>query len=204
VVSDPDGTLAGIIGSTAIPTSVLIDADHNVIAVQIGNYTSVQAALFEILARDPGSYTGHFRPSDYAEPDHFVEIAPFEAAEVLPCSFGETAAGPITGEDFQQVYTFAGQAGDVVSARVDAEPAPSGGYTLEPYVVLLTPEGEYLAESRDFLYEPYAEVQPVTLPEDGAYFVVATRYMGADGISAGEYRLTVTDRGTKPHEDSGD
>jgi hypothetical protein len=75
----------------------------------------------------------------------------------------------------------------------------SAGRDLEPYVVLLTPDGEYLAESRDFLYEPFAQVQEITLPEDGIYFIVATRYMGAVGISAGEYTLTVT-----TDEDSGD
>jgi hypothetical protein len=73
----------------------------------------------------------------------------------------------------------------VISVRMDARRA------LEPYVVLLTPEGDYLAESSDFLYETYAQVQDVTLPEDGVYTVVATRYMGAIGVSAGNYTLTV-------------
>jgi thiol-disulfide isomerase/thioredoxin len=183
VVSDPDGKLAAAVGAVGIPTSILIDEHQNVIAIQIGNYTSVQAALFEILARDPGIYTGHFDPTGRPAPAHFVEIQPVE--ESAPLTYGQTVRGTITGESVQQAYTFEGHAGDVISVRMDARRA------LEPYVVLLTPEGDYLAESSDFLYETYAQVQDVTLPEDGVYTVVATRYMGAIGVSAGNYTLTV-------------
>jgi WD40 repeat protein/thiol-disulfide isomerase/thioredoxin len=184
VVSDPESKLAVAMGTIAIPISVLIDGHQNVIAIQMGKYTSVQAALFEILARDPGAYTGHFDPTGRPAPAHFVEIQPFEESE--PLQYGQSVAGTITSENVQQVYAFEGYAGDVVSVRMDTEQA------LEPYVVLLTPEGDYLAESSDFLYETYAQVQNVTLPEDGVYHVVATRYMGADGVSAGDYTLTVT------------
>jgi thiol-disulfide isomerase/thioredoxin len=184
VVSDPEGTLASAIGTFGIPASILIDEHQNVIAIQIGNYTSVQAALFEILARDPGAYTGHFDPTGQPAPAHFVEVQPVE--EAIPIQYGELVKGMITDESVQQAYTFEGHAGDVISVYMDARPA------LEPYVVLLTPEGDYLAESSDFLYETYAQVQDVTLPEDGVYHIVATRYMGADGVSAGAYTLVVT------------
>ena len=63
---------------------------------------------------------------------------------------------------------------------------------LEPYVVLLAPDGSYLAESSDFLYETFAQVGGVELPEDGMYRVVATRYMGIDGVSSGDFTLTVS------------
>jgi thiol-disulfide isomerase/thioredoxin len=184
VVSDPEGTLASAIGTFGIPASILIDEHQNVIAIQIGNYTSVQAALFEMLARDPEAYTGRFDPAGQPAPAHFVEIQPVEESEAL--SYDGPVAGTITSDNVQQAYAFAGRAGDVVSVRMDAR------QPLEPYVVLLTPEGDYLAESSDFLYETYAQVQDITLPEDGVYTVVATRYMGTDGISAGVYTLTVT------------
>jgi WD40 repeat protein/thiol-disulfide isomerase/thioredoxin len=184
VVSDPEGKLAVTMGTVAIPISILIDEHQNVIAIQIGNYTSVQAALFEILARNPGAYTGHFDPTGRPAPAHFVEIQPVE--EAAPLEVGQMAIGTITDDSVQTAYTFEGHAGDVISVRMDAR------HALEPYVVLLTPEGEYLAESSDFLYETHAQVQDVTLPEDGAYTVVATRYMGALGISVGNYVLTVT------------
>jgi thiol-disulfide isomerase/thioredoxin len=184
VVSDPEGKLAVAMGTIALPISVLIDENQNVIAIQMGSYTSVQAALFELLARDPGAYTGHYDPTGRPAPAHFVEIQPVEESQAL--DYGEPVEGAITGDSVQQTYTFEGRAGDVISVRMDTEQA------LEPYVVLLTPEGDYLAESSDFLHETYAQVQDVTLPEDGVYTVVATRYMGADGISAGDYALTVT------------
>jgi hypothetical protein len=119
-------------------------------------------------------------------------------------NYGGSIEGAITDDQFQQVTAFEGHAGDVVTVRMDANESLhyassiayaevwSAGRDLEPYVVLLTPDGEYLAESRDFLYETFAQVQEITLPEDGNYFIVATRYMGEYGISAGEYTLTVT------------
>jgi thiol-disulfide isomerase/thioredoxin len=165
VVSDPEGKLPVDMGTAAAPISVLIDSHQNVIAIQMGTYASVQAALFEILARDPGVYTGHFDPTGRPTPAHFVEIQPVE--ESSPLAYGRMVRGAITGGSIQQAYTFEGQAGDVISVRMDARQA------LEPYVVLLMPEGDYLAESSDFLHETYAQVQDVTLPEDGVYTVVA-------------------------------
>jgi len=192
VVSDPEGRLADTVGAIGIPTSILIDGDQKVIAIQIGNFTSVQAALFEILARDPEIYTGSFDPVGRPAPEHFVEILPFEEPDASLLDYGESVEGTITDETIQQVYPFEGHAGDVISLVMEAELAPLNGDGLEPYVVLLTPGGDYLAESRDFLYEPYAQVQDITLPEDGTYVVVATRYMGAEGVSAGAYTLVVT------------
>ena len=140
----------------------------------------------------------------FDDPDHFVEIAPFEAQDAQPISYGESVEGTITSEQVQQVYSFEGHAGDVITVRLDAQESLnydasimyaqvwSEGRDLEPYVVLLSPSGEYLVESRDFLYETFAQVQSVTLPEDGTYTIVATRYMGRFGISAGDYTLTVT------------
>jgi thiol-disulfide isomerase/thioredoxin len=204
VVSDPDGTLANMVGALGIPTSILIDANHNVIAIQIGNFTSVQAALFEILARDPSAYTGRFDPTGRPEPEHFVEVTPVTVYDGPVINYGDSIEGTVNDEQFQQVTAFEGRAGDVVTARMDAResiqydpsiayaPQWSTGRDLEPYIVLLTPGGEYLAESRDFLYEPFAQVKDITLPEDGTYFIVATRYMGEDGISAGDYTLTLT------------
>lgn len=203
-ISDPDGTLATMVGSPGIPTSILIDADHNVIAIQVGNFTSVQAALFEILASDPEIYSGTFDPADLPEPEHFVEITPVGIYDGPTLNYGGSIEGTITDDQFQQVTAFEGHARDVVTVRMEAKESLnydassayaemwSAGRDLEPYVVLLTSDGEYLAESRDFLYETFAQVQEITLPEDGIYFIVATRYMGALGISAGEYTLTVT------------
>jgi hypothetical protein len=89
------------------------------------------------------------------------------------------------------VYEFEGHAGDVVTARVEAVAPAQGNIVLEPYVVLLAPDGSYLAESSDYLYESFAQVGGVVLPEDGMYRVVATRYMGIDGVSSGKFIVRV-------------
>lgn len=189
---DPDGRLLSTVESMGIPTSILLDAQQRVIVMQVGNYTSVQAALFDLLARYPDLYTGSFDPTDQEEPEHFVEIQPVDPAQVVPVVYGQEVTGTISDDAVQTVYEFEGHAGDLVTARIEAFAIRPGVWALEPYVVLLAPDGSYLAESRDFLYEPYAQVQSVELPENGTYQVIATRYMGIDGVSSGDFVLYVS------------
>jgi thiol-disulfide isomerase/thioredoxin len=188
---DRESSLIQTVGSPGIPTSLLLDAEHRVIAIQVGNYTSVQAALFDLLVRYPEVYTGSFDPTTQDAPEHFVEIQPVDPEQVLPLAYGEDATGTISDETVQTVYEFKGQAGDVVTARVEAVAPAQGNIVLEPYVVLLAPDGSYLAESSDYLYESFAQVGGVVLPEDGMYRVVATRYMGIDGVSSGKFIVRV-------------
>jgi hypothetical protein len=166
----------------------------------VGNFTSVQAAMFEIIAQNPDISVGPLDTDSITPPDQFVEFQPFEAADAAPIVYGDEVSGTIDSENVQQVYSFEGRKGDVVSVVMDAELLPHGDAagdqldvsTLEPYVLLLGPDGDVVAESSDFLYEVFAQVADVTLPADGVYTVVATRYMNVDGISAGNYTLTVT------------
>ncbi|MBI5958032.1 MAG: redoxin family protein [Chloroflexi bacterium] len=192
VAVDPEGALLNTLGSIAIPTSVLLDADHRVIAIHVGNYTSVQAALFERLAQNPDLYTTVKDVTAQPAPDHFVEIGSVDLAQAVRITSDERLRGALSGENWLTTYQFEGHAGDVVTVRLEALPVRMNTYSLEPYVILLTPDGRYLAESSDYLYEPFAQIQHITLPEDGLYGVIATRYMGAEGISQGEYSLRLT------------
>jgi thiol-disulfide isomerase/thioredoxin len=197
---DANDTLMEEVGSLGIPTSILVDTDGTVLALQVGNFTSVQAAMFEIIAQNPDISVGPLDTDSITPPDQFVEFQPFEAADAAPIVYGDEVSGTIDSENVQQVYSFEGRKGDVVSVVMDAELLPHGDAagdqldvsTLEPYVLLLGPDGDVVAESSDFLYEVFAQVADVTLPADGVYTVVATRYMNVDGISAGNYTLTVT------------
>jgi thiol-disulfide isomerase/thioredoxin len=197
---DANDTLMEEVGSLGIPTSILVDTDGTVLALQVGNFTSVQAAMFEIIAQNPDIRGGPLDPDSIMPPDQFVEFQPFAAADVVPLVYNDVVNGTIDSDNVQQVYSFEGSQGDVVSVVMDAELLPHGDAagdqldvsTLEPYVLLLGPDGDVVAESSDFLYEVFAQVEDVTLPVDGVYTVVATRYMNVDGISAGNYTLTVT------------
>jgi len=58
--------------------------------------------------------------------------------------------------------------------------------------VLMTESGERLAENDDSGASTDSALE-VTLPDDGTYLLVATRFLEAEGFAGGDYRLTVRD-----------
>jgi len=186
-LSDPEGTLSGTVGSQAIPTNILVDEDGTVLAIHIGSYTPAHAAFFEMVAQHPG--VGSFDPDDYPDLEPIAELLPVTADNTEPIAPGAQVSGVLDDETFQHAYRFEGNAGDSIMIRMHADNSE-----LEPYIVLLNEAGERLGESTDYAYEPTATIQNITLPEDGTYLVVATRFLEADGMSEGAYTLKLTQR----------
>jgi hypothetical protein len=111
---------------------------------------------------------------------------------------------PVEGtfeDSTMQVYFFVGSEGDLVSVWMEQE----SGSTLDPFVILLGPNGEVIAYNDDTDnadMETFAsEIIEAELPVDGAYLVVATAFteVREPTIPAGEsleealnYTLTVS------------
>ncbi|MBN1564605.1 MAG: hypothetical protein JXA10_12240 [Anaerolineae bacterium] len=193
-MSDPDATLLDQIGSPGIPTSGLLAGDGTVLAIHVGTLTHAHAALFELIAQHPG--LGYFDAADYADVCPAAEIAPIDPAHAIPISAEESAKGTITDANVQQVYTFNDSAGQTVTIQMSAvfRIATSGqpDSYVEPYLVLLAEDATgftRIAESSDYFYDQYARLESITLPEDGTYYIVATRFLEADGLSAGPYEV---------------
>ncbi len=185
VEMDPDGVLLNTVGSLGIPTNILVQPDGTVLAIHVGSFTSAHAALFEFVARHPGE--GSFDPADYADVIPTAEIDEFEAEDALPIEFDEIIEGELSDEQFQQVYQFEGQAGDIINVEMSQV-----SEDLEPYLVLLDENGERVAETTEYFYEPLAELDGITLNADGTYLIIATRFLEADGMSHGAYTLNLT------------
>ncbi len=103
-----------------------------------------------------------------------------------PIAYGQSVSGAITAEAPEVFYTFQGRAGEVITVAMSAvQPG------LDSYVRLITPDGTELVDddtggNLDSLLGPY------TLPADGTYTVVATRFGGLQGGSTGAYTLVVS------------
>jgi hypothetical protein len=103
-------------------------------------------------------------------------------------SYDNTVQGTIGGDVAGGQYTFVGSAGDVISIGMTRD---SGD--LDPQIILLDADGNEVTrnddspgqESRDALIEGF------TLPADGTYTIIATRYQENVGLSAGDYSLTL-------------
>jgi S1-C subfamily serine protease len=78
-------------------------------------------------------------------------------------------------------YTFEGVEGQSVTIRLESE-------EFNPYVALLDPQGQLLAENDDVSSSDKNAVITITLPMAGEYRVVVNAY---DSTGQGQYRLTV-------------
>lgn len=110
---------------------------------------------------------------------------------------GVPVTGTLGDESFRQVYTFVGQAEDVIAvslARVTGN--------LDPYLLLTDEQGAILAVSDDHGPEVDALISFKSLPADGRYFVIATRFGQEHGSTSGEYELLLNLIGTGMTEDT--
>src|SRR4029078_13565139 len=98
-----------------------------------------------------------------------------------------TVNGALNDENPQQVYTFRGAAGDVISIQMTQN---SGN--LDPNLTLTNNLGMQLVFNEDNLrlntYD--SDIQSYVLPHTGYYSIVAGRYSGSD--NSGNYRLKLT------------
>lgn len=108
--------------------------------------------------------------------------------EITPIGYGETVTGQITALYYEALYSFTGQAGDVITITMTAT-----SHTLDAYLALyampdsLTP----LAEDDDGGGNTNAQIV-YRLNYTGSYIIAATRFGGAAGDTAGDYTLTLT------------
>jgi thiol-disulfide isomerase/thioredoxin len=191
-VLDKSDRLANRSGIVSIPTSLLLDTDGTVLAAHIGLMTPTITAFFDAVAADPGA--GSFMAADHMDVSLEAVLLPVEADSAAPIQLGEPASGTLTEEEYQQAYRFEGRAGQVVQITLQADNSE-----LDPYVVLMTADGTHIAENDDISPGVIQDSNlTATLPADGVYLVVATRFLEAEGYSVGEYLLTVSEDGAAP------
>lgn len=128
--------------------------------------------------------------------DGSIADLPIVSDEALPpvslqlIEIGDTVEAIITNQVYEYRYAFAGLAGDVIDLTMQA--AISG--TLDSYLVLQNEAGDILASSNDSLALDNftdSQIAQFTLPETATYFVTATRFLQAQGFSAGTFTLSV-------------
>jgi len=100
-----------------------------------------------------------------------------------PLALEQRVEGRLSNATPAVTYCLQGTAGRILSARMFA----LGNDGLDPYLLILTPNGELLDDNDDGLNIGYNSFLSVRLPEDGLYPIVATRY----GDTEGRYALRV-------------
>ena len=113
--------------------------------------------------------------------------APATISEAAPINYGDSLDGFIGGSSAGGRYTFTAAAGDVITIEMTRE---SGD--LDALLILLDGSGDLVelnddvpsAETRDAIIE-------ITIPADGEYTIIATRYQEEIGLTEGDYTLTL-------------
>lgn len=183
----------------SIPTSLLLDSDGTVLAVHVGILTPTVTDFLDAVAANPGE--GTFLAAEHLDETPTADLLPVDVDEAALLTFGEGARGTLSDADFQHAYRFEGSAGDIINLELQAADSD-----LDAYLVLMAADGARLAEDDDGGLGTDSAIV-ATLPADGTYLVIATRYLEADGFSSGDYVLLGTRQAGAPgpaQQDDGD
>ncbi|MBN2305527.1 MAG: PPC domain-containing protein [Anaerolineae bacterium] len=102
-----------------------------------------------------------------------------------PVDVGGSASGAITDDVYINLYTFSGDAGEMVTITM------TGEGDLDTYLGIIDSNDEVIAEDDDSGGGYNAQIA-LRLPESGTYVIVATRNGLEDGTTTGSYTLDVT------------
>jgi hypothetical protein len=110
----------------------------------------------------------------------------------IEIEYGDTAPGSISSNQRVQMYSFEGVTGD----RIRIAMQRTGG-TLDTAIYLISSQGVQLEFNDDITDEQTGErdsnslIEPLTLPNTGTYYILATRYGLQYGGTTGTYNLTL-------------
>jgi hypothetical protein len=112
--------------------------------------------------------------------------SPAAFSEAIGISYGNTLQGTIGDDVAGGRYTFAADAGDVVSIQMSRD---SGD--LDPQIIVLDADGNEIARNDDVPDQETRDalIDNLSIPADGTYTIIATRYQENVGLSAGDYSL---------------
>ena len=140
----------------------------------------------EQVSGEAATAVGSGTAADHEEPDSRTDQ---NAEDIRNMSYGDVVSGSIDTDDpsseeyrgYHEPITFDGSAGDTVRAQMVGGDIDSYGYydqgtEMDPYLILVAPDGDVIARNDDSDYGFNAEFQGVVLPEDGEYTLVATSY----------------------------
>ena len=111
--------------------------------------------------------------------------------------FGEDVSGSVSDDHFRQVYVFTGRRGDVLSITMRRTEGD-----LDPFLLLADSNGRILAISDDDGDHLSAAITLTSLPAEGRYFIMATRFGQELGSTSGTYTLVAERSRTGQTQDS--
>jgi Bacterial pre-peptidase C-terminal domain/Bacterial SH3 domain len=121
-----------------------------------------------------------------ARPPGAPPVAGEIAAQAM--NYGDTVTGIINNDVYALIYSFDGQAGDIVNITMTRQ---SGD--LDSLLILLDPDGNTIAANDDMpgIDTRDATIENTQLPTSGTYKIVATRFQQNVGLTGGDFSLNL-------------
>ena len=107
-----------------------------------------------------------------------------------PLLLGDVVDGTITGDQFNRYYRFQASANDLITVRMNRT---SG--SLDAFLTIADANLVTLAADDDGGGGQNARIDQFLIPADGVYYIVASRFEGQAGTTAGGYRLELQSLG---------
>jgi hypothetical protein len=109
-----------------------------------------------------------------------------------PISPGAAVTGTLTGDRYAQFYRFEGRRDDVVSVRM----ARAGEGNLDTLLAITDAALNELAVNDDTEGSQNSAIENFVLPASGVYYIIATRYERAAGVTEGGFTLSFENSGS--------
>lgn len=108
-----------------------------------------------------------------------------------PLTYGDDVSGEINEDRLETIYSFAGEAGDVVTITMLA-----GDGDLDPMIILTDNRGVEITRNDDNVFDDddifNARIFSIILPYTGYYSIIATRSTSFGDRGSGEFDLSLT------------
>lgn len=164
----------------ALITSYLLTVD--------GRYTLVASRFGGLQGSSRGQFELTLAGVPVSQPETSGAQSGAEAGAALLLGQGQTVSGAVSDESVAVFYAFQGTAGTAIEidmVSVDGD--------LDPLLALLDAGQNLLATDDDSGGSRNARLR-FTLPADGLYYIIATRFEWFEGNTAGEYLLSLIAR----------
>lgn len=155
------------------------------------NFTITQDGFYLVVATRYGREAGDTSGSYLLTIDEIPEVVRgLSPPNAILIDYEDIITSDISGEIPQRFYTFEGLRGDVVTIELQR-----ANGNLNPFLMLLDDNQTQLASDGDTFPYDQARINAYTLPENGTYYIMATRVgFSTDGFTAGNFSLTLSGR----------
>jgi hypothetical protein len=177
ILIENDDASATTVNAAIVDFTLPEDGTYTINATRFGLETGLATGEYELtLLLATGGDTGG-------------DIGGETLPDAQPIAYNSPVSGILTRQNYEDAWTFEGQAGEVITIRMERVNELTD---LDPFLRLLDNENRELTRNDDAADGLHAsEIVGFELPYTGTYTVIATRYGFESGTSSGDYTLEI-------------